>query len=579
MTNKKIIFKPISPKVEGLIKELNAKPSDLLEILVELNTREGVLTRETMDDVARSLEIPSSRIYEVASFYSMLEVGQAKVTSPTELIRVCDGPVCWLSRNCTSAEYQEQTIIHSDWKFERSSCLGLCDRAPAALANHTQIGSVFSNKDWKISIDDSQNGVDYSVARPGEVRVLLENCGKVDPDSIQSAIFAGAYKGLQKALQLTSDQVILEVENSHLLGRGGAGFPVGKKWRYVAEGLRTPKFIVCNADESEPLIFKDRVLIDTNPHQILEGMAIAGYATGANTGYIYIRGEYASQATRLENAIVQAEKEGWLGKNIAGTKFSFNIHIHCGAGAYICGEETALLESLEGRRGEPRFRPPYPPTAGYLNFPTVVNNVESFACVPSILRNGSEWYNQLSGNSAGGTKLFMILGHINKPGLFEAPFGLTLRQIINDFGGGMRAGSKFHFALCGGAAGTIVDNDSLDVPIDYNSAKKGISLGAGAFLVCDETVSPVAMLRELLHFFTMESCGKCTPCREGTSKAYEILIRLSEGRGFQKDVADLIALADVMGEASFCGLGQSVQIPIKSAISHFANEFETGLIR
>ncbi|MBE3117983.1 MAG: NADH-quinone oxidoreductase subunit NuoF, partial [Candidatus Atribacteria bacterium] len=492
-------------------------------------------------------------------------------------IRVCDGPVCWLCGGDVTSIGDAVRAEHPDWKVERTSCLGLCDRAPAMLVDNEQAGPVLAEKVSAILAGENWKFIDYSLPRPGEVRVTLAHAGKVDPDSLESALSVGAYQGLQAALKRTSEEVISEVENSNLNGRGGAGFPAGRKWRFVAAAARTPKFVVCNADESEPLIFKDRVLIDTNPHQILEGMAIAAYAVGASSGYIYIRGEYVSQAQRLERAIEQAERSGWLGENIAGRSFSFQVHIHRGAGAYICGEETALLESLEGKRGEPRVRPPYPPTSGYRNLPTLVNNVESFAAVPHILQRGANWYKNLSDNSAGGTKLYMLLGHVNRPGLFEAPFGLTLRQIINDFGGGLRPGSKFHFALCGGAAGTIVDESLLDTTIDYASAGKGISLGAGAFLVCDKRVSPVAMLRELMHFFAVESCGKCTPCREGTRRAYDLLVCLAEGGGRPGDLEELARLASVMQAASFCGLGQSVHLPVTSALRHFENEFAAGI--
>ncbi|MGC8856803.1 MAG: complex I 51 kDa subunit family protein, partial [Anaerolineae bacterium] len=291
------------------------------------------------------------------------------------------------------------------------------------------------------------------------------------------------------------------------------------------------------------MTFKDRVLIDGNPHQLLEGMLIGGYACGATEAWIYIRGEYESQARRLERAIQQAEERGLLGENILGSGFSFRIHLHRGAGAYICGEETALIESLEGKRGEPRLRPPFPPQYGFRGQPTAVNNVESFCAVPHILKNSAEWWKSLSSYPVGGTKLYMILGHVRNPGLFEAPFGLTLRQIIEEFGGGMLPGSRFHFALCGGAAGTIGDESLLDVPLDYASAQKGISLGAGAFLICDQRVSPVAMLRELLHFFAAESCGKCTPCRVGTWRSSEILSNLTAGRGQPQDVQELVNLA------------------------------------
>ena len=573
MTNRKIKFKPVSPQIEALVREHGGQPQAVLEMLVELQTQHGVLTREMLDDVARLLELPAARVYGIASFYSMLEVVEAAPSSAMSKIRVCDGPVCWLCGGDVTSIDEAVRAEHPDWKVERTSCLGLCDRAPAVLVGDKQAGPVLAEKVSAILAGENGKSIDYSLPRKGEVRVMLAHAGKIDPDSLESALSLGAYQGLQAALKRTPEEVISEVENSNLNGRGGAGFPAGRKWRFVAAATRAPKFVVCNADESEPLIFKDRVLIDTNPHQILEGMVIAAYAVGASSGYIYIRGEYVSQAQRLEGAIEQAERSGWLGENIASSGFSFHVHVHRGAGAYICGEETALLESLEGKRGEPRIRPPYPPTSGYRNLPTLVNNVESFAAVPPILLRGADWYKKLSGNSAGGTKLYMLMGHVNRPGLFEAPFGLTLRQIIDDFGGGLRPGSKFHFALCGGAAGTIVDKSLLDTPIDYASTAKGISLGAGAFLICDERVSPVDMLRELMHFFAVESCGKCTPCREGTRRAYELLVRLAEGNGRPGDLEKLARLTSVMQAASFCGLGQSVYLPVTSALRHFENEF------
>jgi NADH:ubiquinone oxidoreductase subunit F (NADH-binding)/NADH:ubiquinone oxidoreductase subunit E len=579
MTNRKIIFKPVSSQIKELVQDNGGDQQAILEILVELQAKHGALNREMLDDVARALEIPASRVYGIASFYSMLEVSEETPKAVPPVIRVCDGPVCWLCGGGNASTKKVIEAIHPNWKVERTSCLGLCDRAPAVLVGETQAGPVSTEEGNESLVDAAGEGMDYSQARKGEVRVMLANAGMIDPDSLDDALSHGAYQGLQAALTRTPEQVIKEIEDSSLYGRGGAGFPVGKKWRFVASAPQKTKIVVCNADESEPLIFKDRVLIDTNPHQILEGMAIAAYATGADTGYIYIRGEYASQALRLEKAINQAERSGWLGEKIAESDFSFKIHVHRGAGAYICGEETALLESLEGRRGEPRVRPPYPPSSGYHKLPTLVNNVESYASVPHVLLHGANWYKNLSNNAAGGTKLYMLSGHVNHPGLFEAPFGLTLRQMIDDFGGGLLAGSKFHFALCGGAAGTIVDENLLDTPIDYSSAGKGISLGAGAFLICDERVSPVAMVRELLHFFSVESCGKCTPCREGTQHSLELLVRLADGNGLKGDLEELITLAEVMQVASFCGLGQSVHLPVKSALAHFANEFSAGVMR
>lgn len=569
MPNPKSQKKPVPPEISEIAGQYGREPKAVLEVLREIDSRHGGLTPEEITDAAHALQLPAHHAFGVASFYSMLSLQPRK-----NVLRVCDGPVCWLKRASeTRHAFDSVLSADPDWTVERTSCLGLCDRAPAVLVNQEQAGPVAPQDAEKVCQGWRGIPTDYSQARPGEVRVMMANAGKIDPDSIQSALEYGAYKGLQRALTLSPEEVLGEVETSGLTGRGGAGFPVGRKWRFVAQAERTPKYILCNADESEPLIFKDRVLMDTNPHQLLEGMAIAGYACGANEGFIYIRGEYTGQAERLERAIHQAEESNWLGNDIQGSGYSFHVHVHLGAGAYICGEETALIESLEGKRGEPRLRPPYPPTFGYMGFPSLVNNVESFSAVPAILSNGAAWYKGLSNYAATGTKLYMILGHVNNPGLFEAPFGLTLRQVVDEFGGGMLAGSTFKFALTGGAAGTIVPPSLLDIPMDYASGQKGVGLGAGAFLICDQSVSVVAFLREELRFFAAESCGKCTPCRVGTYRSFEILSRMTEGKGQPGDVAELKALSKVMFDSSFCGLGQSVPIPMNSALSHFEDEF------
>jgi NADH:ubiquinone oxidoreductase subunit F (NADH-binding)/NADH:ubiquinone oxidoreductase subunit E len=577
MTNRKIKYRPVNSAVEAIAKEFDSHPESVLEVLREVQRRHGGLTQELIGDVSRALHLPEERTYGIATFYTMLDVFESLPQATTgQSIKVCDGLVCWL-KGAPLLQQLLQAQLGKDWRIERNSCLGMCDRAPAALVGDQQAGPLTPSNIAAVPNGFRGAPLDYSQARPGELRVMLAQAGAIDSDSLSSAKAYGAYQGLEKSLQIGPEETLSIVEASGLTGRGGAGFPVGRKWRFVAQANNTPKYIICNADESEPLIFKDRVLIDTNPHQILEGMAVAGYATGAHEAYIYIRGEYEYQAQRLENAIQQAEQNGYLGNDILGSGFSFHIHVHRGAGAYICGEETALIESLEGKRGEPRFRPPYPPSYGYQGKPTLVNNVESYAAVPSILQNGSEWYRGLSSAPTPGTKIYMILGHVSRPGLFEAPFGITLRQAIDQFGGGMLPGSNFHFALTGGAAGTIVPASLLDVPIDYASASKGIALGAGAFLVCDQTVSPVEFLRELLHFFQVESCGKCTPCRLGTFESLEILKRLAQHRGLPGDLERLHLLAEVMKQASFCGLGQSVATPVHSALSHFAADFTDAI--
>jgi NADH:ubiquinone oxidoreductase subunit F (NADH-binding)/NADH:ubiquinone oxidoreductase subunit E len=582
MTNRKIIHKPISPEVEKLVSDHRRDKESVLEVLSDLDER-NQLSASTITDTARALKLSPQQVYGMATFYSMLSIEERK-----KILRVCDGPVCWLKRASETRSAFDSSADES-WTVERSSCLGLCDRAPAVLVEDEQAGPI-QPRDVKNTCE-GWRGVptEYSKVRKGEVRVMTALIGIVDPDSIESALANDLYDGLKKALQREPASVLAEVEASGLQGRGGAGFPVGRKWRFVASEKRTPRYIVCNADESEPLIFKDRVLIDTNPHQLIEGMTIAGYAAGASEGWIYIRGEYEHQARRLEKAIEQAEAKGLLGENILGSGYAYRIHVHRGAGAYICGEETALIESLEGKRGEPRLRPPYPPQSGFRGQPTAVNNVESFCAVPHIVKNGAEWWRNLTSDPTPGTKVYMLLGSVNKPGLFEAPFGLTLRQIIEEFGGGMLPGSSFNFALCGGAAGTVVPPALLDSHIDYSSGPlKGvtrdvpaiekrwtqvISMGAGAFLICDQKVSPVAFLRELLFFFAAESCGKCTPCRVGTWRSLEILDRMVSGQGRKGDVDDLRALAENMQAASFCGLGQSVAIPMFSAMTHFGADF------
>ncbi len=570
MTNKKIVYRPVDQEVTALAESHEAQPEAALEVLLELQKRYGWVNQQQIEDVGRTLHIPAEKVYGLATFYSLLSTQP----EPKNVVRVCDGPVCWLCGGGAVREAVDKTFEgHPDWKVERTSCLGMCDSAPAALVNEQLAGPVSFERVGELEKVWRGQPRDYSSPRLGELRVMLAKVGLVDPDSITSAREHGAYLGLLGVLSHSPMDVVTEVENSGLTGRGGAGFPVGRKWRFVAQANRMPKYIICNADKSEPLIFKDRVLIDTNPHQILEGMAVAGYACGANEGYIYIRGEYAAQADRLEQAISQAEQAGYLGNDIQGSGFDFHIHVHRGAGAYICGEETALIESLEGKRGEPRNRPPYPPTAGYKDLPTLVNNVKSYAAVPAIVQQGAAWYRSLSPATTPGTKLYMLLGHVSNPGLFEAPFGLTLRQIIEEFGGGMRPGSEFHFALTGGAAGTIVSEKFMDIPIDYASGAKGISLGAGAFLICDQRVSPVRFLSNLMNFFMHKSCGKCTPCRVGTYRAHEILENMVQDKGNPGDVDELRRLAEVMFDASFCGLGQSVPIPMRSALDNFMDDF------
>jgi NADH:ubiquinone oxidoreductase subunit F (NADH-binding)/NADH:ubiquinone oxidoreductase subunit E len=541
----------------------------VVEILRALQAEQGRLTSELIQEVARALRLPAARVHGIATFYALL----AAETPPARTIRICDGPACLL-RGAGSLLGKLPTMPDQTWTITRTSCLGLCDLAPAALVRDQQVGPLTLDLVETLIGRWCGEVSDYRQSRPGEMRVLLPDPRAAGSDPTEAAFAAGAFTALRDAMSRTPEAGLAEIEASGLRGRGGAGFPAGRKWRLIARESRTPKYVVANADESEPLCFKDRVLLDLQPHLVLEGMALAAYAIGASAGYVYIRGEYAAQADRLDTAIEQARRHGWLGSRIAGSEFSFDVHLHRGAGAYICGEETALLESLEGRRGEPRPRPPFPTSSGYRGQPTAISNVETFAAVPKILARGAAWYRSLGNPQTPGTKLYTILGDVDRPGLFEAPFGITLRQMIDDFGGGMRPGSTFRFALTGGAAGTLVPPALLDVPINYESAAQGVSLGSGGFLVCDQTVSPVKMLRELLHFFELESCGKCTPCRIGTREARQILDRFVAGAGTAQDLERLAALARLLQTTSLCGLGMSAAKPIQSALTHFRECFE-----
>jgi NADP-reducing hydrogenase subunit HndC len=414
---------------------------------------------------------------------------------------------------------------------------------------------------------------------PAERRVVLERAGLIDPDDINDYIAHDGYIALGKALtEMTPATVIAEIEKSGLRGRGGAGFPTGSKWKFVAKTPGSKKYVVCNADESEPGTFKDRLILEGDPHTIVEAMAIAGYAVGADEAYIYIRGEYKLAQRRLVGAIEQAREMGFLGQNIFGTDFSFDIHVHSGAGAYICGEETALIESIEGKRGEPRPRPPYPTTNGLWGKPTLVNNVETLANVAPILRHGAEWYRQIGTKNSPGTKVYTILGNTNVTGLIEVPMGITLREVITIYAKGMKNNATFKMAQTGGSSGSIIPASLQDTPMDFDSfGRAGVSLGSGAMLICDENTCVVDLAKVLLNFFRVESCGKCNPCRIGNQRAYQILCNIAEGTGTLRDLDDLQKISEFLYQLSNCGLGQTSGTPIRDVLSHFRAEVEAHI--
>ena len=414
---------------------------------------------------------------------------------------------------------------------------------------------------------------------PAENRIVLERAGIIDPTNIEDYLLHNGYEALGKVLsEMTPAQVIDEVKASGLRGRGGAGFPTGLKWGFVAKAEGAKKYVVCNADESEPGTFKDRVVLEGDPHSIIEAMLIAAYAVGASEGYVYVRGEYVLAQERLRTAIHQAEEMGFLGDNIFGSGFSFHLHVHSGAGAYICGEETALIESIEGKRGEPRSRPPYPTTNGLWGMPTLVNNVETLANIPPIIRRGAAWYKAIGTPSSPGTKVYTIMGHVNVTGLIEVPMGITLREVIAIYAKGMKPGRTFKLAQTGGSSGSIIPASLQDTPMDFDSfAKAGVALGSGALLICDQDTCVVDLAKVLVNFFRVESCGKCTPCRIGNQRAYTLLTNIANGVGKLEDLEELRTLNDSLTQLSNCGLGQTAGTPLRDVLNHFRAEVEAHI--
>lgn len=422
------------------------------------------------------------------------------------------------------------------------------------------------------------------VARPADVltrqrRVVLKNCGVIDPEKIEEYIATGGYEALGQAVtEMTPEAVIEAVKRSGLRGRGGAGFPTGIKWSAVRTASDPERYVVCNADEGEPGTFKDRLILEGDPHRLLEAMAIAGYAVGAHVGIVYIRGEYQLSIARTERAIRDAEAVGILGERVFDTDFSFRVEVRPGAGAYVCGEETALLESLEGKRGWPRIKPPYPVTCGLWVKPTVVNNVETLANVPDILRLGPAWYRTLGTPTCPGTKVYTILGNVRYPGLVEVEMGTPLRVLVHELGGGLLPGRSLKGVLIGGAAGAFLPPEELDVRLDFDSlAERAAALGSGAVLVMDESACMVDILSSVLRFFRHESCGQCVPCRSGTDVLVRLIGSLQIGAGRLHTLDQMVHIVDAMRAASLCPLGQSVALPVRTALAAFRDEFAVHL--
>ncbi len=410
-----------------------------------------------------------------------------------------------------------------------------------------------------------------------ETKIVLRNAGIIDPTSIEEYIARDGYRALAEAFKMGPEKVIEILKESNLKGRGGAGFPTGLKWELTRKSESSKKYVLCNADEGEPGTFKDRMILEGDPHSLIEAMIIAGFAVGADTGYIYIRGEYYDSIKRMQKAILDAEEFGLLGEDILGSGFSFHITIRPGAGAYVVGDETALMESLEGKPGRPRLKPPYPTVEGLFGKPTLINNVETLANVPWIITNGAEKFKSYGTKESSGTKVFSLVGDISHRGVVELPMGTTLREIVYNFGGGVANGRKLRAIQTGGTAGTFLTPDEVDAVMAYESIKDGISLGSGAVLVIDETNCMVDVALGVAKFYMHESCGKCTPCREGTRNIYRMLVDISKGKGKIEYIDKIVELAKEIADSAFCGLGQSITLPILSLIQKFRRDFEAHI--
>lgn len=478
---------------------------------------------------------------------------------------------------------------------KRSGCHGFCEMGPLVriepggllytkvkvedceeIVEKTIIGDEYIDR-----LAYKQNGVIYKQQEEipfykMQSRIVLEHCGHIDATSIKEYLAIGGYRAVEKALfDMSHEDILNEMLESNLRGRGGGGFPLGKKWVQVARQPEPVKYVVCNGDEGDPGAFMDRSIMEGDPHRLLEGMIIGGIATGARDGYIYVRAEYPLAVSRLQNAIKEAEEFGLLGDNILGTDFCFHMHINRGAGAFVCGEGSALTASIEGKRGMPRVKPPRTVEKGLFEKPTVLNNVETFANVPQIILKGAKWYKSIGPEKSPGTKAFALTGNINNTGLIEVPMGTTLREIIFDVGGGIRGGKQFKAVQIGGPSGGCLVTDNLDISLDFDSLKKvGAMIGSGGLVVMDESSCMVEVARFFMNFTQNESCGKCVPCREGTKRMLEILEKIVAGNGEDGDIETLLELADTIKSTALCGLGKSAASPVVSTIKNFRSEYE-----
>jgi bidirectional [NiFe] hydrogenase diaphorase subunit len=513
-------------------------------------------------------------------------------------VRVCMAAGCISQRNdqikkALEAQVQEHGL-NERVEVKGVGCMGLCAAGP--LVSVERIGSSTQPVLYQeVTVEDVPTIIEsFTDGKPVErlecdqnvpfftrqYKIVLENCGVIDPENIEDYIAADGYLALSKVLtELAPGDVIRQVTNSGLRGRGGGGYPAGLKWSMVAKSISDTKYVICNADEGDPGAFMDRSVLESDPHRVLEGMAIAAYAIGANKGYVYVRAEYPLAIERLQNAIKQAKRKNLMGENILGTEFKFEIEIRLGAGAFVCGEETALMASVEGKRGQPRPRPPYPSDRGLWGEPTLINNVETYANVAPIIRKGAEWFASVGTEKSKGTKVFALAGQIQNTGLIEVPMGISLRDIVFEIGGGTPEGKKFKAVQSGGPSGGCIPAEHIDTPVDYESLiQLGAMMGSGGMIVIDDSSDMVNVAKYFMEFCKSESCGKCIPCRVGTAHIYNMVDKIDKGLATSRDLALLEDLCEMVRSTSLCGLGQSAPNAIFSTLRYFRHEYERKLI-
>jgi NADH-quinone oxidoreductase subunit F len=561
----------LAPLAKALEEFIPQGRTALLPALHAAQAIYGYLPEPVAAEIARALHVPLADVAGVIDFYALFYREPVGKT----VIHVCDDPACAMAGADGVLKRMTRHTVPSQAggaaiptiTVERSPCLGLCEHAPAILVQGAAIGEADKSSYRQL--------VSGKVHRPhsvlgGSIRLLTANCGRDHPTTLSEYELNGGYAALRKALAIAPAQVISEVKASGLLGRGGAAFSTGVKLESAALAPGKVRYVVCNADEAEPGTFKDRVLMEDDPHRILEGLLLAGYAIGASRGYWYIRGEYVYPFEVVRRAIAEARQAGYLGNRILGSDFNFEVELRQGAGAYVCGEETALFESIEGKRGFPRVKPPFPTTHGLFGQPTAINNVETLANLPLIVAGGAAAYRQIGTPKSPGPKLFCVSGDIVRPGLYEVPFGYPLRALLDELAGGMRAGHHFQAALFGGAAGAFATPQGLDVRLSFEDLRSaGLPLGSGVITVFDESRDLRDVLLRLAHFFAEESCGKCYPCQIGTQRQLEILQRAASGKALPGDLDRLQDVGWTMTDASLCGLGQTAASAVLSALKHW----------